>query len=277
LPQDAPVDPLAPAFAGETAHYYARYRRAYPTELIEHLRWFGRDGRGRLLDLGCGTGQLLLQLASFFEACVGIDSEPDMLREAARLARERHIDNAEWIQASSSELLDQESQLRPVDLVTIGTAFHFMEPQATLRALMRIVREGGAVAVAYNGSPMWLHPDPWAQTLRRVLESRLGPVRDLDVAAEGLRACELTMRALGYTSIERWKHTYESTIDIDFIIGHILSALSPAQVPPEQRPDFEKQVRQEITPIAPAGTVRETVAVRAVIGQIPAATVPHQP
>ena len=227
---------MAPAFAGETARHYARYRRPYPTELIEHLRRFGRGGQGHLLDLGCGTGQLLLQLAGSFDHCIGIDSEPDMLNEAARLARERRIGNAEWIQTSSSHLLDLESQLGLADLATIGTAFHFMEPQATLRALMRLVREGGAVTVAYNGSPIWLHPDPWAQTLRAVLESRLGPVRDLDVSAEGLRACELTMRDLGYTSIKRWEHTYESTIGIDFIIGHIFSALSPTQIAPEQRP-----------------------------------------
>ena len=129
------------------------YRRPYPTELIEHLRRFGRGGQGRLLDLGCGTGQLLLQLAGFFDHCIGIDSEPDMLNEAARLARERHIGNAEWIQTSSSHLLDLESQLGLADLATIGTAFHFMEPQATLGALMRLVREGGAVA----GSLQRLH------------------------------------------------------------------------------------------------------------------------
>ena len=268
---------MAPAFAGETARYYARYRRPYPTELIEHLRRFGRGGQGRLLDLGCGTGQLLLQLAGFFDHCIGIDSESDMLNEAARLARERRIGNAEWIQTSSSDLLDLESQLGLADLVTIGTAFHFMEPQATLRALMHLVREGGAVAVAYNGSPMWLHPDPWALTLRRVLESRLGSVRDLDVSAEGLRACELTMLSLGYTSIKRWEHTYESTIGIDFIIGHIFSALSPEQIPPEQRPEFGKQVRREIAAIAPAGSVTETVAVRAVIGHIPSGTAPTSP
>jgi SAM-dependent methyltransferase len=273
VPEDAPVSAAPPEFAGETARYYARHRRQYPVELIEHLRLFSRGGRGRLLDLGCGTGQLLLQLAGFFDHCIGIDPEPDMLREAERLAHERKVHNVRWIRAGSSDLLEMEPQLGHVDLVTIGTAFHFMEPHATLGAMTRIVPPGGAVAIAYNGTPMWLHEDLWAQTLRRVLESRLGQVPDLDVAAEGLRSGELTMREVGYTSIERWEHTYESVIDTDFIVGHIFSALSTEQILPNRRPDFEKQLRQEIVAIAPTGEVTETVSVRAVIGLIPGAGV----
>jgi SAM-dependent methyltransferase len=269
LPEDAPVDPREPAFSGETALYYARYRREYPAGLIEHLRRFSRDGRGRLLDLGCGTGQLLLQLAGFFDHCVGIDSEPAMLREATRLARERHVGNAEWIHASTSDLPKLEPELGLFDLVTIGTAFHFMEPRATLRPLKRIVRAGGAVAVAYNGSPMWLHPEPWAKAVRTVLESRLGSVRDLDVAVEALRACETAMRDVGYVEIEGWEHTYESTIDIDYVVGHIFSALGPTQIPPEDRAGFGEDLRKEIAAVAPSGRVTETVAVRAVIGRAP--------
>jgi SAM-dependent methyltransferase len=269
LREDAPVDPVGSAFAGETAWYYARYRREYPGELIEHLRRFSRGGRGRLLDLGCGTGLFLLQLAGLFDHCVGVDSEPAMLREAGRLARERNARNAEWILASSSDLPRLASELGLFDLVTIGTAFHFMEPRATLRALKGIVRAGGVVAVAYNGSPVWLHSDRWAKTLRGVLESRLGPLRDLDVAAEGLRACGVAMRDVGYVGVERWEHTYESAIDVDYIVGHIFSALSPGQIPLEQRPDFEKQLRNEIAAVAPSGRMTETVAVRAVIGHTP--------
>jgi ubiquinone/menaquinone biosynthesis C-methylase UbiE len=269
LAEDAPVDPVEPAFAGETAWYYARYRREYPTQLVEHLRPFAREGQGRLLDLGCGTGQLLLQLVPYFKHGIGIDPEPDMLREAARLAHERGIHNAEWIQASSSDLPNLATELGLVDLVTIATAFHFMEPQSTLHALMRLVRAGGAVAVAYNGSPMWLHPEAWAKGLRRVLEAELGSVSDLDVATEGLRACELAMHELGYTEIERWQYTYESVIDIDFIVGHIYTALSPGRIPPNERPSFEQRIKREITAVAHSGHVSETVAVRVLIGRPP--------
>ncbi len=263
MPHDAPVDPPeCRAFAGDTAAYYARYRRDYPAELILRLRRFSRDGHGRLLDLGCGTGQLLLQLARFFDDAVGIDPEPDMLLEAERAARERKVPNVRWIEAGSHDLEELEPALGCFDLVTVGTAFHFMEPRTTLAALQRI---GRGVAVAYAGSPMWLHPDPWAKTLRSALEARLDPLRDLDFTEEALSVCEATMHELGYLGIERWEQSYEETIDIDFVVGHILSATSAEQIPPAQRRDFEDDVRSAITAVAPAGHVVETVVVRAII------------
>ncbi|WP_353615266.1 MULTISPECIES: class I SAM-dependent methyltransferase [unclassified Mycobacterium] len=46
----------------------------------------GLDGAGRLLDLGCGTGQLALPLAGHVTEAVGVDPEADMLTEATRQA-----------------------------------------------------------------------------------------------------------------------------------------------------------------------------------------------
>jgi SAM-dependent methyltransferase len=257
-------------FAGDTAGYYARYRRAYPAELVARLREFGCGGRGRLLDLGCGTGTLLLQLAPFFAHAVGVDPEPDMLGEAERATGERGFENVEWIRGSSAELPALEPALGRFDLVTIGTAFHFMEPAATLCELQRMASDG-VVVVAYNGTPMWLHPDPWAKALRCVLESRLGPLSDTDFTAEAILAAEDAMQALGYTQIERWEGTYLETITVDFVVGHILSATSTEQIPPAQRENFAREVSLALTTLAPSGRVDEPVSVRAVIGH------PHPP
>jgi SAM-dependent methyltransferase len=258
---DAPADGGGLGFAGRAA-LYARYRRGYPFELIQRLRRFGGDGHGRLLDLGCGTGQLLFQLAGFYEEAVGVDPEPDMLQEAEHAARQQKIANTQWLEGSSRDL----KQLRPAlgcfDLVTIATAFHFMQPRATLAALQEI---SAAVAVAYVGSPMWLHPDPWAQALRGVLEARLGPLEERDFTIQALDIAETTMHDLGYREIERWQQTYEETIDIDFVVGHILSATSAKQIPLSQRRDFENEVRSAITAGSPSGRVRETIPVRAII------------
>jgi ubiquinone/menaquinone biosynthesis C-methylase UbiE len=250
---------------GDTASFYARYRREYPAELISRLREFNRGGRGRLLDLGCGTGQLLLQLAGSFAHAVGIDPEPDMLREGKRVARERDVGNIEWMSVTSGELGTLKPALERFDLVTIGTAFHFMEPRATLGELQRIAA-GGVVAVAYNGSPMWLHHDPWAKAVRSVLETRFGQLCDADFTAEALRTAEDTMRDLGYTQIERWERTRVETIDVDFVVGHILSATSTDQIASGQRQDFAQEVCSAITAVGSSGHMVETVTVRAVIG-----------
>jgi len=253
-------------FAGDTASFYARYRREYPAELIARLSKDNRDGHGRLLDLGCGTGQLLLQLAPFFQHAVGIDPEPDMLGEAARTAHERGIAHVEWIRGSADELQKLAPALGRFDLVTIGTAFHFMEPRDTLGELRRAA-SGASVAVAYNGSPMWLHRDPWTKALRGVLETRLGQLRDVDFTAEALQAAEDAMRDLGYTEIERWEQTRVETIDVDFVVGHILSATTTDQIPASQRDEFAREVSSAICRVDPSGRLAETVSVRAVIGR----------
>jgi SAM-dependent methyltransferase len=259
--ENASADTGGRPFAGR-ASLYARFRRDYPAEFILRLRQLTADGGGRVLDLGCGTGQLALQLAPFFEEAVGLDPEPDMLREAERVARKRGIANVRWIQASSHDLERLQRSLGYFDLATVGTAFHLMEAHATLAVLQRI---SSAVAVAYAGAPMWLHADAWAKALRRVLEERFGRLEDLDFTADALDVCEATVRALGYASIERWQSTYEEMIDVSFVVGHILSATSTDQIQAAQEQSFEDEVRSAILAVAPSGRLVETVPVRAII------------
>lgn len=52
---------------------------------------------GRVLELGCGTGQKLIPIASDGHPCVGLDFSSDMLSEAQRKANERGV-TVEWMQ-----------------------------------------------------------------------------------------------------------------------------------------------------------------------------------
>jgi SAM-dependent methyltransferase len=89
-------------FAGAAAHYLAAhylkgrlpYAEGLPDALTEAC---ALDGRGRLLDVGCGPGVVALQLAGRFEAVVGLDPDVDMLDEAAREASRLKVTNATWV------------------------------------------------------------------------------------------------------------------------------------------------------------------------------------
>ncbi len=56
----------------------------------------GRTG-GRILELGCGTGNKLIPLASDGNSCVGLDLSPYMLAEARRKADECGV-AVEWVE-----------------------------------------------------------------------------------------------------------------------------------------------------------------------------------
>ncbi|MFI7635941.1 class I SAM-dependent methyltransferase [Nonomuraea sp. NPDC049400] len=87
-------------FAG-TGVFYARFRPGYPRAFFDDLvRRFGLDGSGRLLDLGCGTGQLTIPLAGHVAEAVGVDPEPDMLAEAAQQALAAGVGNVTWARAA---------------------------------------------------------------------------------------------------------------------------------------------------------------------------------
>lgn len=65
-----------------TAWHYARYRPGYPEVFFDDLiRRFGLDGTGRLLDLGCGTGQLTVPLVFELKGLMTSDYFGDSVQE----------------------------------------------------------------------------------------------------------------------------------------------------------------------------------------------------
>jgi SAM-dependent methyltransferase len=144
------VVPFRPHRFQSAAPYYIAGRQAYPPPLIERVVELCRlDKRQRVLDLGCGPGQLALAFAPFVAAVAGMDPEPAMLALAGQRAAEAGL-RLELIEGSSYDLAPS---LGRFDLVVIGRAFHWMDRADTLRRLDRLIEAGGAVVLFDDDHP----------------------------------------------------------------------------------------------------------------------------
>ena len=94
-----------------------------PTILDAEL---GLDGSGRLLDVGCGPGTLILDLAARFEEAIGVDPDAEMLTEATRHGGQRGSGNVTWVRARAEDLPGLD--LGHFRLVTFGQSFHHYCP-----------------------------------------------------------------------------------------------------------------------------------------------------
>ncbi|HTZ61614.1 MAG TPA: class I SAM-dependent methyltransferase [Thermoplasmata archaeon] len=129
-------------------HFFeAAYRGAPPWEIGRPQGVFVRleeSGRitGRVLDLGCGTGELALYLAERGHTVVGVDFAPTAIERARRKAAARGA-SASFRVASALDLPDLGG---PFDTVTDCGLFHvFLDPHRPEYAasVARQLRPGG--------------------------------------------------------------------------------------------------------------------------------------
>ena len=108
-------------YAGSAA-YYATGRVPYPVGVRDALRRELRlDGRGRLLDVGCGPGSLTLLLAPLFEEAVGVDADGGMLEAAGRAAATAGVSNTRWCHMRAEDLPGALGQFRVATFASRST------------------------------------------------------------------------------------------------------------------------------------------------------------
>ncbi|WP_339677008.1 methyltransferase domain-containing protein, partial [uncultured Gimesia sp.] len=88
-----------------TVPYYARYRVPYPQPLLSQVCEQAQlTGTGRLLDLGCGTGELAIRLAPRFQEVIAVDPDAEMLATAKQKARDQQVPNIQWRHHSAEQV-----------------------------------------------------------------------------------------------------------------------------------------------------------------------------
>ena len=136
---------------------------------------------GRVLDLGCGPGQLAMAFAPFAAEVLAVDPEPEMLRVARAAAGNAPI---RFVQGSSYDLGPAFGRFH---LAVMGRSFHWMDREDTLRRLDALIEPGGAVALFGDAHPD-LPDNAWRGHWREVLDRyRAGPTKPSRDGADWVR------------------------------------------------------------------------------------------
>jgi ubiquinone/menaquinone biosynthesis C-methylase UbiE len=134
-------------FAGAAA-FYDQGRLPNASGLAEAFeKALGLDGRGRLLDIGCGPGTVTLPLSGLFEEVVGLDADAGMIQEAQRLASERGVSNVRWFHSRAEDLPLTLGEFR---VVTFAASFHWLDRPVVAGIVRRMLEPNGVIVHVDN-------------------------------------------------------------------------------------------------------------------------------
>jgi SAM-dependent methyltransferase len=249
-------------YAG-TAEYYSRYRPPYPPTLLTGLRErFELDGRGRLLDLGCGPGSVSIPLAHLFEEVLAVDPEPDMLAEAQRIAGERGVENIRWRCARAEDLDESIGSFR---LVSAGNSFHWMDRDRVLEFVYPIIERGRGIAVVGQGAGIPPPPPvPWRAAINRVIEHHLGTERWIHygIHKPGAELHEVVLERSRFVGLTEYTEKFEPEWSFDSILGNLYSTSFCSRALLGDRVDeFERDLRAALAEVCPSGRLVGEVGV----------------
>jgi len=246
------------------ARDYDRFRVPYPRSLIDDLAGrSGADGRGRLLDLACGTGQITFALAGRFGDVWAADQEPDMTSLVAEKARAAGLGHIRVITSSAEDLPAPGDAF---DLVSIGNAFHRLPRAGVAVSALRWLRPGGFLALLYSGENPWRGEAPWQRAMAGVVDFWMARSGGHDRIPPGYeqdrreRPDRTVLRAAGFDILGEHRFPTDYSWTTETLTGFVLSTaiLSRAALG-GQAGDLAADLRRELGGFEEAGGLPETI------------------
>jgi SAM-dependent methyltransferase len=187
----------------------------------------GRD----VLDLGAGTGKLTRLLLPTGARIVAV--EPVEAMRALLTGVEARAGTAEAIPLPDAS----------VDVVVVGQAFHWFDPEPALAEIARVLRPGGGLGLVWNERDDRV---PWVDELGRIFDwHEQRPYRkDTDWAA----VLDLSGR---FTPAQHRRLEHSQELDADTLVDRVLSTSYVATWPAARQAAVAAEVRAHVRDLPP--------------------------
>src|SRR6516162_10406305 len=143
---------------------YARYRPAYPLEVLDVLRdWCALKPEHAIADIGSGTGLLTKLVLENGNPVFGVEPNAEM-----RAAGEHVLQGCTNFSSVSGSAEATTLPSQAVDFITAGQAFHWFNVPLAAKEFRRILKPGGWVVVVWQDRRM--EDTPFARAYEDLLE-----------------------------------------------------------------------------------------------------------
>jgi len=259
----SPFDGLAPL--------YRKYRPAFPSETAAYLYDLAsQQTTGKnLLDVGVGTGQVMLACARHFEQMIGIDPDLGMLDEASEalkpvLAERRLI---RLFQSRVEDFTPPEGW--KASLVTFSRSFHWVEQDATLIRLAGMTEPNGLVALMSDRNFERCESE-WCRAVMELVRRFLGEPKRLWTATNPhfYREWGDVLKASPFCDVERATFPVERVWTYETILGYLYSTSTVAKHQFGDRSgEFEAELKGLLTTLSSEDCFLENDTWEVIVGR----------
>jgi ubiquinone/menaquinone biosynthesis C-methylase UbiE len=208
---------------------YVKYRPSYPEEIISFLETtIGLHKNQRIADIGSGTGIFSeLFLKNGFKV-IGIEPNENMRRAA-----ENKLSTYNDFISRNRRAEQTGLRTNSIDLVTVAQAFHWMEPEATKKEFLRILKPSGHIVLAWN---LRLKHTPFLRDYDS-LKSRFG----IDYKPSKMVNDDIIYRF--FEPMAAQTHSFSNTqmLDFDSLKGQLLST---SYIPLPGHPSYDNMISE---------------------------------
>jgi SAM-dependent methyltransferase len=158
---------------------YARYRPGYPRELLDLLRReCGLTETSVVADVGSGTGILARLLLENGNRVIAVEPNDEMRQAGERLLAA--YPRFESVAGTAEATTLPESS---VDLITVGQAFHWFDPETARMEFARVLKPGGKVVLVWNDRRKL--GGPFLEAYERLLDTYATDYAEVEHGREG--------------------------------------------------------------------------------------------